>query len=340
MLQNIFRKALLFFIITSFMPIHTAFAEPLEVTYANYVEVEVNKAMQRALKFSNGLNKWGHIRKPTPLDEQTIIRMNRDTLYSQAIIDVSKGVKITVPDAAERYISIHILNEYGYTVAVKVGAGTYKFDAQSVGSDFATVIARIFVDADNTEDVKIVNNLQDKLTVEAQSAMPFQAINWDIESYNKISQSLQDLGPFTGGSKDMFGSKDKVDPIRFMIGAATGYGGMPEENAMYFSFAPSIQDKNYTMSFDKMPQDAFWSVTVYNKKGFLFNSEHGVSNLNSATAQKSEDGSYTLYFGNCEKNEKNCLAIEEGWNSVLRLYEPHEEVVEGLWTPPTLKAVE
>ncbi len=341
MCLNFFRKTLLFIIMTSFISTHTAFAKPIEVTYGNYVEAEVNIAMQRALKGTGGLNKWMHIRRPAPIDQQSVIRMNRDTLYSQAIVDTRKGVKVFVPDAGERYMSMHIINEDGYTVAVEVGAGMYEFDAQSVGTDYATVIVRTFVDADSEEDIKIVNALQNQLTVEAQSAVPFQAVDWDMKSYKKIYQSLLDLAPYVGTSKNMFGSKDEVDPIRFMVGAAAGYGGMPEENSMYlFGLIPLSQSEEYTVTFDDMPQDAFWSITVYNKDGFLFNSEHGVSNLNSVTAQKSEDGSYTLYFGNCEKNKKNCLAIEDGWNSVIRLYEPHKEVIEGLWTPPTLKAIE
>ncbi len=32
-------------------------------------------------RFAEGVNKWLHIRQPTPLDQQTVIRMNRDTLY-------------------------------------------------------------------------------------------------------------------------------------------------------------------------------------------------------------------------------------------------------------------
>lgn len=40
------------------------------------------------------------VRAPTPLDQQTVVRMNRDTLYSAAIIDTTNGGAITLPPCA------------------------------------------------------------------------------------------------------------------------------------------------------------------------------------------------------------------------------------------------
>jgi hypothetical protein len=37
------------------------------------------------------VNKWKHLRTPTAIDEQTVIGMNRDTLYSLAVLDISQG---------------------------------------------------------------------------------------------------------------------------------------------------------------------------------------------------------------------------------------------------------
>lgn len=40
---------------------------------------------------AGGLNRWQHSRTPTPLDQQPVIRMNRDTLYSSAVVDIREG---------------------------------------------------------------------------------------------------------------------------------------------------------------------------------------------------------------------------------------------------------
>ena len=37
---------------------------------------------------AGGVNRWHHNRTPTPIDQQPVIRMNRDTLYSMAVVDI------------------------------------------------------------------------------------------------------------------------------------------------------------------------------------------------------------------------------------------------------------
>jgi len=37
------------------------------------------------------VNRWHHNRIPTPLDQQTVVLMNRDTLYSFAVVDLAEG---------------------------------------------------------------------------------------------------------------------------------------------------------------------------------------------------------------------------------------------------------
>jgi hypothetical protein len=49
-----------------------------------------------------------------PLDQQTVIRMNRDTLYSGPSLDISAGATVTVPDAGVRYVSVMMVNEVHY----------------------------------------------------------------------------------------------------------------------------------------------------------------------------------------------------------------------------------
>ena len=48
-----------------------------------------------------------HRRQPTALEDQTVIRMNLDTLYSSGVFDMEAGaVTITLPEAHDgRYVS-------------------------------------------------------------------------------------------------------------------------------------------------------------------------------------------------------------------------------------------
>ena len=72
--------------------------QPIKVTPETYIRAESDRQFGDIVKMAGGLNKFFHFRNPTPLDKQNIVRMNRDTLYSMAIVDTSKGATITVPE--------------------------------------------------------------------------------------------------------------------------------------------------------------------------------------------------------------------------------------------------
>jgi hypothetical protein len=68
------------------------------VTVENFVRAETVRMFTDIMKGAGGINRWGHNRGPTPLDQQTVIRMSRDTLYSFAIVDLAEGAVVTMPD--------------------------------------------------------------------------------------------------------------------------------------------------------------------------------------------------------------------------------------------------
>jgi hypothetical protein len=54
----------------------------------------------KLIKDSGGLGNYSHSREPASIDNQAVIRMNRDTLYSFAVFDLDAGpVTITLPNA-------------------------------------------------------------------------------------------------------------------------------------------------------------------------------------------------------------------------------------------------
>ena len=60
---------------------------------------------------------------PPPIDNQTIVRLNRDTLYSAAVFDLDAGpATITLPDAGKRFMSMQVINEDQYATTT-YGAG-------------------------------------------------------------------------------------------------------------------------------------------------------------------------------------------------------------------------
>ena len=71
------------------------------------------------LRRVQGGNRFHFIRLPTPLDQQTVMRMNLDTLYAGAVIDTAKGAAITMPPMPDgRYASVLLIDNDHYAVDV------------------------------------------------------------------------------------------------------------------------------------------------------------------------------------------------------------------------------
>jgi hypothetical protein len=310
-----------------------------KVSYQNFSNVESTKQIYRYQALAKGVNKWLHFRTPTPIDKKPTIRMNRDTLYSFAIIDASEGTTITLPDSGQRYMSLMLVDEYGYTNKVWYGKGTYALNKKVVGSNYALALIRVFVNSNDPKDVLAVNKLQDQLTIKSQSNKEFALHNWDEESYKKIYDSLTSLFKMLPNALDTFGSPTEVDPIRFVLGAAGGYAGLPSKDAFYINVSPGLDIGQYELQLKNVPANGFWSISIYNKDGYFFKSAHGLSSVNSVSAKANTDGSHTLYFGGCQKRKDNCLALQPGWNFVARFYQPRKALQDGSWTLPSLTAI-
>lgn len=62
---------------------------PVKVNVDNYVRATSDMQYDGILKLSGGVNRWFHFRQLTPVDNQPVIRINRDTLYSANVVDIS-----------------------------------------------------------------------------------------------------------------------------------------------------------------------------------------------------------------------------------------------------------
>jgi len=141
----------LFFIVSA-----TSAAEPgnsVMVNVDNFVRAETAAQFDRMLEMSGGVNKWIHFYQQTPLDKQTVIRMNRDTLYSAAIVDISKGATLTLPDAGGRYMSVMVVNEDHYVNKVIHKPGEHKLTVKEFGTPYVNLSVRTLVDASDPADI-------------------------------------------------------------------------------------------------------------------------------------------------------------------------------------------
>ena len=312
------------------------------VTIDNFPRAESDTMFRDTLKmteklFKTKLGELAHIRTPTPLENQPVIRMNRDTLYSSGIFDLTKPVTITLADVDGRYQSMHVVNQDHYMYA-ESKPGTYTLTQEEVGSRYAMVSVRTFVNSDDPEDVKLANKAQDTIKVEgAMVGGKYEAPNWDQKELVKLRQLLSQISLFGADPAKGFGKKEEVGSVHYLIACGAGWGGLPKKEAIYeISQVEKNDGTPHKMTFKDVPVNAFWSVTVYNKDGYIEKNDLGAYSFNDKTAKKESDGSITIHFGGCEDKRVNCLPTKEGWNYALRYYQPKEALLSGKWKSPEI----
>ena len=85
----------------------------MKVTVDNFIRAESDMYLGGILKDSGGaLGKFNHRREVASIDDQTVVRLNRDTMYSSAVFDLEAGpVTITLPDAGKRFRSMQVISQ-------------------------------------------------------------------------------------------------------------------------------------------------------------------------------------------------------------------------------------
>ncbi len=279
------------------------------------------------------VNNFNHKPQLTPTDKQPVVRMNRDTYYSMAVIDVSKGASITMPKIPEgKYMSIQPVTEDHRIQAMKYGTGTFDLTTH-IGTHLYVVVR---LDATFTEAE--AKEIHDKMSISANSHNSFTAMPVDEESFTAIENALKAKMPSVikrdgvDALKGMFtdprdSSNELFTQEKYELGAALGWGGAQMIDNIYELSGNYSADRCYQLTFEDPKNLAFWSITVYDKKGFMFND---LANFSSNTAQANADGTYTISFG-CGADAPNNMEIanpSEVFNIAVRHYQPSKRVFE------------
>jgi hypothetical protein len=315
------------------------------VTVENYNRAQSDVYFAGAVK-NGGSGNFQHGRELSSPNQRSIIRPNRDTLYSFAVFDLDAGpATVTLPDAGKRFMGMQILNQDQYTPAVYYGAGSYTLTKEMIGTRYAIAVVRFLVDFSDKQDVQQVHALQDAIKVSVKNPGAFDAAsfpNWDEASLKKVQAALLQLGTTISDSRRMFGANaNEVDPVKHLIGSAMLWGGNPEKDALYLPITPARNDGNtiYKLTVGDVPVDGFWSVTVYDSEGYFQPNQYNAYSVNTITAKKGADGSVAIQFGGCDGEIPNCLPITKGWNYTVRLFLPRPEILDGTWRFPEAQPV-
>jgi hypothetical protein len=161
------------------------------------------------------------------------------------VFDLDAGpVTIALPDAGQRFMSLQVINEDQYTYGVFYKPGTYTLTRQDIGTRYVVTAVRTLVDPNDPKDVSTVHGLQDAIRASQSGTGRFEIPKWDQASQKKVRDALLVLASTLPDTNRMYGRKEEVDPVRFVIGAAQGWGANPPREALYLNIVPAKNDGN------------------------------------------------------------------------------------------------
>jgi len=318
-----------------------AHADGVMVTPDTYIRAETDIAFADFQRRAGGkVNTNAFVREPTLLADQTVIRMNRDTLYGSAVVDTKGGATITVPEAADgRYLSVLVIDNDHYAPAVFYAPGTYDLPDET---RYVALLYRVqLLDYADPKDVAAANMLQDQFVVQASSAMPFPAPQWDVDSMLALRKSYEvEFRKFAQFEPDWMGPRGEVNEVTRHLAAAGAWGLFPEKDAVYINYAgPSDPSACYTATYETPETQAFWSITVYGADGFMKSDKNVINDRNVAA---NDDGTFTAYFGSEAScgDKPNRVDVSEGWNFLMRIYRPGPAILSRRYTLPDVSVAQ
>jgi len=311
------------------------------VTDENYSLAETDGVIEGYVKKiaaatnTNGVGVLMHYRKGAEPKDRTIMRINFDTIYSWAIVDLTEPATLTMPETNGRYQSAWIVSEDGYYPGAFTTPGEHKITKEWIGgARYAVIVMRTQVNVRDPADLAKAHALQDQLKLTQNDKGSWAPENqWGQKEVLAMRAKYMEIGNGMSTS-DMFGKKGGISLKNRNAGNAFGWGGFTPDQAVYPQYFPKTNAPQ-TLTLKDVPVNAFWSVTVYDEEGFPKTDTY---NINSAFAEADKDGSVTINFGG-DKNAKNYMETFDGWNFTLRMYQPTDAYFNGTWKKPELKLV-
>ena len=204
---------------------------PGEVTALNYVQAKTAIQFDKYLARTEGkLNSFAHGRKVADIDSRSSKRLNRDTLYSVAIVDISKGASIQMPEAGNRYMSVQVVNQDGFTNNVFHGAGSHDLTVAEFDTPYVWLLGRTLVLESIPGDIQVAQALQDQMSISSASAKPYTHADYDPVTMSAITALLLELGKGISDNTKAAGTREQVDPIKQLLLAAYGLAPYPRVN--------------------------------------------------------------------------------------------------------------
>jgi hypothetical protein len=153
----------------------------------NFVRAETHRMFADTQRDRGGVGVFRHNRQPASVENQIVIRLNRDTLYGFAILDLAEPAWLSVPETDGRYLSAMVVNEDHYVDVVLPAPGRHQLTYASCGSRYVVVGVRVLVNPLEPDDVAAVGALQERIIRLYRPRAEFFDGTWTVPSLTPIS---------------------------------------------------------------------------------------------------------------------------------------------------------
>lgn len=317
-------------------------AEMLAPTEENFSSAMADIYFQEVIG-RGGDNTFAHMRQVSSVENQNIIRENRDTLYSWGIFDVRNGLEITLPAAGDLYMSAlvidndtFIVREEDYSETGDIGTyqayedrpRTVRISHAQTVTDFLYIILRTQTDQTSAGDER-ARALQDQVRVSnGEAPESWTARDWDLEAVREMQAAfvpyLEEI--VSQGTEKGYNERGKTEPFIHNFYSAIGWGGQLERYASYGTTADLTEFGTGCAVATIAPppidfeRSGFWSYQVYGLDGYIASNN---STLNNQNTIANADGTITLRFGSkeaCGTDENRADKNDDGFSITSRFY--------------------
>jgi hypothetical protein len=301
------------------------------VDRTNYQEAETARNFDNwVAKGAN--NKLIHMTDLTPSGPAPTVRMNRDTLYSVALLDTSSGTAtITLPEG-DLYQSVMMVDTDGYARKFILESGAHKV---ATDTQFVWVVVRTGLE----KGIDEARRIQSLISVQGMGEDTYSSPEYDQDSLAKLTRILIDESIAEDNGDLYYGNyPGQVDETRRMRSTAAGFGGMNGTNV--YKFVETMPNNVCMQStFPDPKASEFFSFTLYDPDGYLMD---GNTIINSRDMIRNQDDTFTVSI-NCDETAINNISASRDMETIgyaWRVYGASEEVENRSWDPiATMRAI-
>ncbi len=312
----------------------TTTANGVVVTNENFIHADSARAYIKEIALAGKVNTIRPLRVMANADNQDVIRMNSDTLYTRVVLDVKGGATISIKEY-EGFQNIMVLDPNHSEIKTLMGAGTVEIDESMLTEGHhAYIVIRtgLLRELDEKDAYAKAHKAQDNISITTKSAEPFvPSVKYDFATLDKVKYKiLMDFAknPKKDTVKNGFGTMKDRDPESARTVVAIGWGGLSGTNAVYSAFSAKGERQSITIDKPNLHygegKKGFFSMTIYNANGYIATINYA---LNSDDMVENKDGTITLNFiasGEPIDGLVNVVRTPRGkmWTGVMRAYYP------------------